>query len=195
MACAPLPWGPREGKILCIVELDLAPDIDCNPEPLDDVLRMSIDYCASSVRQVRLPLDPQPPAPKLMTDFESLSEFLKYVKREQEEQPWYPSMEVIPPTTLFTDSQRPGIRINLSVPPEIADEVRHQFKQQWKELMSDIKHCGVGPFLNVYRKPAGCPICGGPPAKVEYPLSRWGHGSGLICTKNPHTRQPTPHSI
>ena len=178
-------WGPRAGKILCIVELDLAPNLDCASYPLDAVLRMVIDFCARSVWTERSRLDPQPPAPKLLSDFSNFSEL--FGRREKQERDrWYRAVEVLPPTTLFTDPRNPGIRIHLGLPPEIADDVRQQFRQKWEELLVDVKQCGVGPFLDLYGKPCGM-IGGGPPVKAEYPLSRWGPISmsrNLICTKN-----------
>jgi hypothetical protein len=192
MTSTPLPWGPREGKILCVVELDLPPGIDRREHTLDNVLRMSIDYCASSVWKERLRVDPLPPAPKSLLDFKSLSELNEYFKRNREGERWYPRVEVIPPTTLFTNSQQPGVRINLSLPPEIADEVRDQFNQKWHELMGDIQRCGIDPFHALYSTPSGI-FGGGPPVKPDFPLSRWGPllvSSGLICTKNSQPRYP-----
>jgi hypothetical protein len=189
MASTPLAWGPREGKSLCVIELDLAPDIAFAPYPLDDVLRMCIDFCWWSVFKERRRLDPQPPPPSLLSDFKTFRE-LRADSERQRENPWIPTLEVIPPTTLFTDCKHPSIRINLGLPPEITVEVRNQYEQMWQELLEDIRQCGVGPFLDLYRKPFGIPG-GGPPVKAEYPLNRWGPlriGVGLICAKNPQQR-------
>lgn len=193
MASTPLAWGPREGKILCTIELDLSPDIECASYQLDAILRMCIDFCSASVWKERRSLDPQPPSGKMLTDFETFQELFKYWKGQREEaetNPWIPAVEVIPPTTLFTDCKHAGIKINLGLPQEIALEVRLQFEQKWQELMTDIKLCGVGPFLELYRKPSG-DFGGGPPFKAEYPLDRWGPlmtNSGLICVKKSESR-------
>jgi hypothetical protein len=187
MPSTALPRGPREGKILCTVELDLAADIDCGELPLEDVLRMSIDLCAASVREERSTLDP-PPLLKPLKDFHSFVECAEYLRREREENPWYPQLEIIPPTTLFSDSGGPGVRINLSLPPDIADEVRHQFEKKWQELMRDIRGCGVSPFIELHQHPM---LTGGGIFKAEYPVNRWGPlviGSALICVKKPHRK-------
>ncbi len=80
--------------------------------------------------------------------------------------PWIPAVEVIPPTTLFTGCTHPGIMISLALPPEIAVEVRNQFEHMWKELMADVRQCGVGSFLELYRKPFGI-IDGGPTRRTS----------------------------
>lgn len=191
MASIPLAWGPRDGKVLCIVQLDFAPDIEWVPYALDAVLRMSIDFCACSVWIERRRVDPQPPPPKSFADFGTITELSAYFRRlheEAERNPWIPTVEVIPPTTLFTDSTHPSVQINLGLPPEIAVEVKNQFEQKWQELMGDVRQSGVGPFLDLYQRPIGYGF--GPPLKAEYPLNRWGpwQGNGLICVKNPVRR-------
>ena len=198
MAATPLAWGPREGKVLCVIELDLSPDIECSTYPLDTVLRMSIDFCASSVWNERRGLDTQPSHPKSLADFSTFQELTEHLDRQREDaekNPWIPTVEVIPPTTLFTDPTNPGIRISLGLPEELTIEVRSQFAQKWQELMADVRQGGVGPFLDLYQKPVGCLLCGGPPVNHEYPLNRWEPlhvGSGLICVKNPQRRDHFP---
>jgi hypothetical protein len=193
MASSPLPWGPREGKALCVIDFDLARDIDCSQHRLEDILRMCIDFCLWSVRNQRRNMDPQPPPPKSLADFKTFQELGTYMQRQHDEaqkNPWITIIEVIPPTTLFTDPTNPGVRINLSLPPGLTAEIRNQFGQKWGELMADVRQSGVGPFLDLYRKPSGV-FGGGPPVKADYPLNRWGplHVSGgLICTKNPQRR-------
>ena len=193
MASTRLAWGPREGKILCVIELDFAPDIECSTYSLDAVLRMCIDFCACSVWKERRGLDTQPPPPKSLGDFgtfQELGEYLDHQREDAEKNPWIPTVEVIPPTTLFTDPTNPGIRINLGLPEELTTEVRNQFAQKWQELMVDVRQSGVGPFLDLYQKPFG-QFGGGPPVQAEYPLNRWGPlhvGGGLICVKNPQRR-------
>jgi hypothetical protein len=198
MASTPLAWGPREGKILCVIDLDFAPDIEHDAYPLDVVLRMCIDFCKCSVWKKRIGLDTQPPPPKSLADFgtlRELKEYLDHQREDAEKNPWIPSVEVIPPTTLFTDPTNPGIRINLVLPEELTAEVRSQFAQKWQELMADVRQGGVGPFLDLYQKSVGCLLCGGPPVNHEHPLNRWEPlhlGSGLICVKNPQRRDHFP---
>ena len=57
MVSTPPAWGPREGKSLCIIELNLDPDIAYAECPLDEVLRMCIDFCSHSVLKERRRLD------------------------------------------------------------------------------------------------------------------------------------------
>ena len=185
MVSSRLAWGPREAKSLCIVDLALAPDVAGTAHPLHEVLRMCIDFCSQSVLQERRRLDPHPSPPESLADFRTFSEYFKSQREAAERNPWRPTVEVIPPTTLFTDAKHPGIRIHLALPSEIAVEVRNQFEQTWQELMADITQCGVEPFLNLHRKPVVMAI---PAVKAEYPLNRWGPllmGIGLICVKNP----------
>jgi hypothetical protein len=159
---------------------------------------MFIDFCKRSVWKERRGSDAQPPPPKSLADFGTLRELKEYLDRQREDaekNPWISTVEVIPPTTLFTDPTNPGIRINLGLPEELTTEVRSQFAQKWQELMADVRQGGVGPFLDLYQKPVGCLLCGGPPVKAEYPLNRWEPlrgGSGLICVKNPLRRDHLP---
>jgi len=127
MVSTPLAWGPREGKSLCIIELDLAPDIAYTAYPLDEVLRMCIDFCSQSVLKKLRRLDPQSAPPESLADFRTFREYFKGQREGAERNPRFPTVEVIPPTTLFTDCKHPGIRINLGLPSEISVEVRNQF--------------------------------------------------------------------
>jgi hypothetical protein len=80
---------------------------------------MSIDFCASSVWNERKGLDTQPPPPKSLADFGTFRELKEYLDRQREDaekNAWIQTVEVIPPTTLFTDPTNPGIRINLGLP-------------------------------------------------------------------------------
>jgi len=184
-------WGPREGKSLCVIELDLAPDIAIAPYPLDAVLRMCVDFCASSVRKELRGLDPQPPPGKSLLDFESIRELTEYLDRQREEaerNPWIPAVEVIPPTTLFTDPTNPGVRINLGLPAELIADVRNRLAQKWQELEEDVRHCGVGAFLDWYKIASLMPPFGGSTAKGEYPMNRWWGTGTLICGKNSDRR-------
>ena len=95
-----------------------------------------------------------------------------------------PVVEPIPPATLFTDPKEPGVRLNLSLPSELAPELTAFTKAMWQELMRDIALCGVDPFLELYRKG----FLTGPLFKREYPLTRWnlflGGCGTLICVKS-----------
>jgi hypothetical protein len=186
MVSTPPAWGPREGKSLCIIELNLDPDIAYAECPLDEVLRMCIDFCSHSVLKERRRLD-SPPAPPEPLFGRTFSEYFKGQREGADRSSWIPSLEVIPPTTLFTVCKHPGIRIHLGLPAEIAVEVRKQFEQVWQELIADIKRCGVGPFLDLYRRPN---VTGIPVGKAEYPFNRWGPlvTGGLVCVKNPQPR-------
>ena len=111
MASTSLAWGPREGKTLCVIELDFAPDIECSTYPLDAVLRMCIDFCKCSVWKERKGLDTQPSPPKSLADFGTLRELWEYLDRQSEDaqkNPWIPTVEVIPPTTLFHKTDKSG---------------------------------------------------------------------------------------
>ncbi|MGC9990538.1 MAG: hypothetical protein ABSC07_18330 [Terriglobales bacterium] len=187
MVSTPLAWGPREGKSLCIIELDLAPDIAYTAYPLDEVLRMCIDFCSQSVLKKLRRLDPQSAPPESLADFRTFREYFKGQREGAERNPRFLTVEVIPPTTLFTDCKHPGIRINLGLPSEISVEVRNQFEQMWQELVADIRQCGVCPFLDLYRRPV---VFGISAVKAEYPLDRWGPllMGGLICVNNPQQR-------
>ena len=77
MVSTPLAWGPREGKSLCIIELDLAPDIAYTAYPLDEVLRMCIDFCSPSVLKKLRRLDPQSAPPESLADFSTFREYFK----------------------------------------------------------------------------------------------------------------------
>ena len=193
MTSTQLAWRPREGKSLCIIELDLAPDIARAPYPLDAVLRMCIDFCWWSVRNERRGLDPQPPPAKSRTDFKTMRKLSEYLGGQREEagiNPLIPAVEVIPPTTLFTDPTNPGVRINLGLPPQLIADFRLQFAQKWQELEEDVRHCGVGTFLDWYKIASLVPPFGGSTLKGEYPMNRWRWTSTLVCVKNRERSSP-----
>jgi hypothetical protein len=189
MSSTQLPWGPREGKILCIIELDLQQDIDRGTISLDDVLRVSIAYCSASVWKERSLVDPRP-SPPAQPSKDRRSSAGESLDGNRGMNQWHPRVEVIPPTTLFTEPNNPGVKINLALPPEIADELRNQFQQKWLELMADMKQYGIHSFRELYDKPASPfhvatgSFWAGPPINDEHPLRRWWPPAPLICYKN-----------
>lgn len=187
MASTPLAWGPREGKSLCIIELSLAPDFAYDSYPLAEVLRMFVDFCSWAVlnerHRIELGL-----APDFARDSYPLADVFRIMVRQSEEverNPQTPTVEVIPPTTLFTDPANPGVRINVGLPGELTAEVRNQFGQKWQELREDVRQCGMGSFLDWYKIASVIPLMGGHVPKGKYPLNRWWRADGLICVKNP----------
>jgi hypothetical protein len=132
---------------------------------------MAIDFCWNSVSQ-KFNSVPDTSIPKIDT----------FAPRRLLPASDERSVEPIPPATLFTDPGRPGVRLNLSLPPGLAPELAAFTQATWQELMGDIALCGIAPFLDLYRKG----FLTGPTFKREYPLTRWNLWSGtLICVDRP----------
>lgn len=175
MGAAPTAWGPREGKVRCVVELDLPLDIEYAPAPLGDVLRMCIDVCVSTPR----------PAEEMFAAMTAYTRDhpINLFRHRSFDESWKPPVvEVLSPTTLFIDTDRPGVCLNLSMPPEIVEDQISSIRARWADLTRDLAQHGMVPFLGAYKMDG---VLGGVPYEMTHLRKRWNFFlmMRLVCVK------------